>query len=143
MSTRKIELRVAGILARDGRVLLVNHRKKGRSYWVLPGGHVERGETLAEALAREMREELALEVGVGPLVLVHDFVTDRRHVVNHVFLLACAEGEAEVSPTHTLRDARWVALDDLDTLEFLPPIAAHVRRIVARAPADTIYLGRL
>lgn len=64
--------RVAGI-ARDGdRVLL--HRMDGDEIWALPGGRARMGETAAEALAREMSEELGADVAVGKVMwLVENF----------------------------------------------------------------------
>ncbi len=67
-----MSVRVAAVVARDGRVLLARHEKGGESYWVLPGGAVEPGETLAGALVRELREEAGLEVEVGDLLFVND-----------------------------------------------------------------------
>ena len=63
---------VAALLVRDGHVLLC-HRAEGRRWypdvWDLPGGHVERGETPIEALARELKEELGIVIEeVGPEV---------------------------------------------------------------------------
>lgn len=50
-----------------GRILLVQPRYK--DYWDIPGGYVETGETPAQAAAREVREELGIEVAVGPLLV--------------------------------------------------------------------------
>jgi ADP-ribose pyrophosphatase YjhB (NUDIX family) len=136
-----IELRTAAIVVRDGRILLVNHRKHDRSYWVLPGGHVEKGETLSAALAREMEEELALPVVVGPLVIVHDFITKKRHVVNHVFRADAAADDFRLGATHTLVGARWVALEELGALDLLPPITETLRRVIDGAAAGPVYLG--
>jgi ADP-ribose pyrophosphatase YjhB (NUDIX family) len=67
---------VAGVVFIEGRVLLIKRRFEplaGR--WSLPGGAVEVGETLAEGLAREMKEETGLDVDVGPVVDVFDRIT--------------------------------------------------------------------
>ena len=53
-------IRVAGLLRRGDAVLLCNHRKGEQSYWLLPGGGVEEGETLEQALRRELAEECGL-----------------------------------------------------------------------------------
>ena len=58
---------VAGALLGDGRVLLAHRNPRRRWYpdvWDLPGGHVEPGETARQALVRELREELGVEVRV-------------------------------------------------------------------------------
>ena len=53
-------IRVSAILKWQGRVLLCRQEKPGKEYWLLPGGGVEGGETLDEALRRELGEELGL-----------------------------------------------------------------------------------
>jgi 8-oxo-dGTP diphosphatase len=67
---------VGGVVFVGGRVLLIKRRFEplaGR--WSLPGGALEVGETLAEGLAREMKEETGLDVDVGPAVDVFDRIT--------------------------------------------------------------------
>jgi ADP-ribose pyrophosphatase YjhB (NUDIX family) len=67
-----VSVRVAAVVVKDGRVLLARHEKGGESYWVLPGGAVEHGETLAEALQRELHEEAGLAVEPGDVLFVND-----------------------------------------------------------------------
>ena len=64
------QLRVAALIVRAEQILLVEHRKRGQRYWVLPGGRLQGNETLDAALRRELREELALETRVAQLVIV-------------------------------------------------------------------------
>jgi len=60
---------VSGLVVRDGRVLLVRRGKEPyRDHWSLPGGGVEPGETLQDAVRREVLEETGLEVEVGEVV---------------------------------------------------------------------------
>jgi ADP-ribose pyrophosphatase YjhB (NUDIX family) len=90
---------VGGVVFIGGRVLLVKRRFEplaGR--WSLPGGALEVGETLAEGLAREMKEETGLDVEVGPVVDVFDRITRdeqgraRFHYVLVDYLCSIREG---------------------------------------------------
>ena len=62
---------VAGVIFNsEGHVLLVEHVFHPHAPWGLPGGWVDRSESPTDALRREMREELALDVTIGPVLLV-------------------------------------------------------------------------
>jgi 8-oxo-dGTP diphosphatase len=64
---------VGAVVVHDGRVLLIRRGKEPlRGRWVVPGGTVEPGETLHDALVREVREETGLTVEPGEVVLVFD-----------------------------------------------------------------------
>lgn len=79
-----IEIRIDGVIFNDhGEILLAHHEKEKKSYWVLPGGHLQFGESLENALRRELNEELGFEdVEVKDLIFVDEFVTPSRHVVH-------------------------------------------------------------
>src|SRR3989344_804106 len=55
-------MRVAGVIIKDGKILLMRRVKNGEEYFVFPGGSVEEGENLEEALEREVKEELSLDI---------------------------------------------------------------------------------
>src|SRR6202011_3448681 len=87
------EIRLAAIIARDGKLLLIRHQKKSARYWVLPGGRLQGGETLKAGLKRELREELGLRsVDVGRLVIVCETLAPDRNVVNLIYEAEIGEG---------------------------------------------------
>ncbi|MFF2546644.1 NUDIX domain-containing protein [Kitasatospora sp. NPDC058063] len=107
--------RVTGIAVRDGQMLLLNQDTEGPRTWSLPGGKVEDGETLTQALRREMREETGLDVEVGRLLYVCDVTA--AGVVHISFEVAVTGGRiGDVSSgadTRPIRGVEWVKLDDL------------------------------
>ncbi|MFM7694674.1 MAG: NUDIX domain-containing protein, partial [Actinomycetota bacterium] len=84
-------IRVAGLLVNGGRVLLVRQEKDGRAYWLLPGGGVEEGEELVDALRRELAEECGWEPTAitGPVALVETIppaeAAGGRHILHMIF----------------------------------------------------------
>lgn len=120
---------VGGVVVDDGRVLLIKRGKPplyGR--WVVPGGTVELGESLEQALVREVREETGLEV--RPLAFLTAFeriVRDDGAVRHHFVILdyLCERVSGAVSAASDALEASFVAPQDLERYA-LPPKALEV-----------------
>ncbi len=141
MSKNKIKLGVSGILVNPcGRILLGKRNKRDSAFpglYCTPGGGVEFGETLHEALIREFEEETGLTIRVDELTSIGEFFRDsEHHTVMPFFRVhvhdACADAEAKpldgfselVWWSRTVIDARkaeltpltWIALQDFLSL---------------------------
>jgi ADP-ribose pyrophosphatase YjhB (NUDIX family) len=85
-----IEVRVeAVIFNKNNELLLVEHEKLDKRYWVLPGGHLEFGETFEKCIKREIKEELGLEnIAVKDFLFLDEYINKKkkRHVVKLGFL---------------------------------------------------------
>lgn len=147
-----IRVRVGGFITHDNRLLLIEQRRRAEasqgSYWLLPGGGVKSGEPLAEALRREIAEELAVSAEVGrPIALVESISPDPaydKHVLHVIMAAALREPPAagRITPAdQALLSARFVSAAELQALNLRPPIAAHLARYVQRLPVDVEYLG--
>jgi ADP-ribose pyrophosphatase YjhB (NUDIX family) len=133
-------LAVSAAIFRDGRVLIVRRaRPPAHGLHTLPGGGVELGETLEEAVIREVREETALEVEPIALAGFRQAIARdgggriERHFVILPFAARWISGE--VSLNEELAEAHWLApaeLTGLKTTEGLATIvAAAAERIAA------------
>jgi ADP-ribose pyrophosphatase YjhB (NUDIX family) len=136
------QVRLAAIIARKNQLLVVEHRKRGQRYWVLPGGRLQGNETLEAALRRELKEELAVDVRVGSLVIVSEMVAPDRHVVNLMFQAEIGEGiEPRLDATDpVLAGWQWVAVNRLPRMDFRPPIADPLRAVIRDGFAGPVRL---
>ena len=130
-------LAVSAAIWRDGKVLVVRRaRKPALGVHTLPGGGVEIGETLVEAVKREVREETALEV--EPIALAgHREVIQRdaqgrakRHFV--ILSFACRWLSGEPALNEELDDARWLKPAELAGLTTTEGLAEIVEAALAR-----------
>jgi 8-oxo-dGTP diphosphatase len=121
------------VIADDSRILLVERGKPpGEGLWSLPGGKVERGETLTAAVAREVREETGLAVRVGPLVDVVERISDEHHYVILAHLAHPTGGS--LTAGSDVRDARWLDDDAIAALPTTDGLADVIVRARARLP---------
>lgn len=119
----QLRVRVAGVFTRGDELLLVNHVRDGASYWLLPGGGLEFGETLAQALERELREECALEVRAGKLLFVAESLPPdkHRHILNVTLRGEILGGEARLNEEGgRLKGVAWVKRSEIPGLVFYP-----------------------
>jgi len=102
----------------EGR-LFVSRRgpkaKNERGLWEFPGGSVEFGEKLAQALAREMREEYGVEIAVGELLDVADHILpdEGQHWVSPTFICAIAAGEPSIRELEKCTEIGWFHPDEM------------------------------
>lgn len=91
----QIENRVEAVIFQNGeKLLLARHEKNGKSYWVLPGGHIEFGESLTDCLKREMLEELGFdELEIVDMLFVDEYINSKRHVIRVAFAVNVPDTE--------------------------------------------------
>lgn len=123
-STELPRVRVAVVVTRGDELLLVRHRKKDRTYWLVPGGGLDYGESIAECATRELREETGLEIEVKRhLYLSEAIAPDKsRHIVN-LFVLAEVTGGTLTQPEEeAIEEVAFMPFAELEGLTMYPAI---------------------
>lgn len=108
---------VGAAIVHDGRVLAACRSAPAElaGYWEFPGGKVEDGESETDALVRECREEMGVEVAVGRLIGAQPIAAG---LVLHVYLAEHLLGYPEPRQDHA--EMRWLAPADLNSVDWLP-----------------------
>ena len=114
------EVAVGGVAVRDGLLLLVRRgRGTGQGRWSLPGGRVEPGESLAEAVARELSEETGLTVQVGGLCgIAERRGADYHYVICNHWVTVPAGAQATAGDDAAA--IAWVDRDELASIDAVP-----------------------
>lgn len=114
------QIAIGAIVIHDRALLMVQRANDpGKGLWSLPGGRVEQGEYLADALRREVREETGLEVEIGELAGILEVPGKDLHYVILDFH-ATVDSSIEPTPGTDASDVRWVPLDQVATLDCTP-----------------------
>src|SRR6202050_4417622 len=134
-------LAVSAAIFRDGKVLIVRRaRPPARGLYTLPGGGVEVGETLMEAVAREVREETALEIEPVALAGYREAVVRdtegrvERHFVILPFASRWIAGEPVLN--EELSEAMWLDPAEIAALETTAGLAEIITSAMTLAAAD-------
>ncbi|KOP64804.1 DNA mismatch repair protein MutT [Bacillus sp. FJAT-18019] len=117
-----LQVRVTGILIEDERILLVKQSVSAERGWSLPGGRVEQGETLEEAMIREIQEETGLITKVTKLLYLCDKPDSSPSLLHITFLLERLAGELRLPSNeydlNPIGDVAMIPIRDLTAYGF-------------------------
>lgn len=103
---------------------MVRHVKGERTYWLLPGGGLEFGESIADCARRELMEETNLEIEPGDLLFTCESIPPdkHRHVVNLFLDAKVTGGRIQIGDEEVLAETRFVPIAELHRMTIYPPI---------------------
>ena len=110
-------IRITGILIENNEILLVQQKLSDKRNWSLPGGRLERGETLSQGLIREMKEETGLDVELVRMLYVCDVASSSNTILHITFLIKRVGGEIELPSNefdeNPIHDVKFVPVSEL------------------------------
>lgn len=147
-----VRISAKAIIVADGRILLLKHRDDQGDWYSLPGGGQRHGETLPEAIRRECFEETGLQVRMGRLLFIRDYIASNHefaredgdaHQVELMFECELVDGGSPRlghSPDEMQTGAEWVDLAGLESCRMYPRAVALI--LAGGVPdAGPVYLG--
>lgn len=118
----------AGLIRNNGKILITQRplNKIFGGLWEFPGGKQQDGETLEQCLAREIAEELNIEIQIGEKLMSVLHSDDSLQISLHVFLCDFRSGELE---RREVRDWRWIEFSELDNYALTKPDQQVIERL--------------
>lgn len=110
-------IRITGILIENNEILLVQQKLSDKRNWSLPGGRLERGETLSQGLIREMKEETGLDVEIVRMLYLCDVAASSNTILHITFLIKRIGGKIELPSNefdeNPIHDVKFVPISEL------------------------------
>ena len=126
-----MRVKVRAVIVQDGKLVVSRERRRGVEHLLLPGGRVKAGESILDALAREVAEETGLDVEPVRLLYVAEVVAGHReHDLNLIWLAAPRDDHAAIAPT------ALIAFDSPEAEAVMPPIIDQIKADAADGWSD-------
>ena len=122
------QIEVVAAIIREGNTIFATQRGYGEfeGMWEFPGGKVEQGEESEDALRREIREELAIDIEVDSLLCTTEYTYPTFHLVMHCYWCHITEGTPQLLEH---KSARWLSAQELLDVMWLPADIEVVKTI--------------
>ena len=124
---------VGAVVVRDGKALIIKRAHEPRKgEWSLPGGLLELGESLQDAVRREIKEETSLDIQVGPIIETFDRVhrDDQGRIRYHFVIVdfVCWPTGGEAVPGSDADGVAWVTAQEIDSYQ----VNAHAKAVMLK-----------
>lgn len=130
------------IINKENKVLLVKRSKPpNQGLWAIPGGKVEFGETIFDAVRREMKEETNLDVIPKDLLAIIEIIKEGVHYVILDFI--CETKAGELKPSSDASDAKFFSIDEIRNLPVSPTTIEMLDRYLRRREKIPLFITEI
>jgi 8-oxo-dGTP diphosphatase len=140
-----MKVRPSVVIIENDCVLLMRYRYGQTDVYNLPGGNVDKGETLTQTVVRELQEELGIEIAVEKMILMGEVLMPepKKDVLHCVFLAKIIEGKPVLNPAETSAlEVVWKPIDTLKGLAMYPNVGTDLEKILLE-DVGFQYVGRV
>jgi 8-oxo-dGTP diphosphatase len=145
----KVRVRVNGLIFNEDSILLVNIQSptNPEAFWMPPGGGVELGETLEQALNREILEETGLQVVQSKLWYITEYIKAPWHAIEFYFYCETSDFKFQLGSDpeldrQLLQDLRWFSIQELQSLTLKPSfLASSIQRDYPSLRNEPIFIS--
>lgn len=125
-----VRVRGGAIVTRNDSILLIEYEDENGLHYTLPGGGVEAGEGVHDAIKRELQEEASAEVNVGPVAFVHEYIPEKSYhrygsvpCLTLIFNCELENGSEPRMPDHPdphQIGVKWISYSELSSIQLFP-----------------------
>jgi ADP-ribose pyrophosphatase YjhB (NUDIX family) len=138
----QMRVRAAGVILKNSSVLLVEHAKGGKKYWLLPGGGVALGEYTRAALQRELKEELNIDGKIKELLfVVESYQSPGNHILQPTFLIDDVDMEnMRIGGDRRVTSFAFHDSGSIESLVIYPDIKNELKDFLERGERSERYI---
>ena len=140
-----MKVRPSVVIIENDCVLLMRYRYGQTDVYNLPGGNVDKGETLTQTVVRELQEELGVIIVVEKMILLGEVLLPepQKDVLHGVFLAKIMEGKPILNPSETSAlEVVWMPINTLKDIAMYPNIGTNLENILLE-DIDFQYVGKI
>ncbi len=139
-----INVRPSIVIIENGKILCLKYVYNGTIVYNLPGGNLDFGENIKDALRREMIEELNLEVEVSKLLFVGEVHHNKRVTMHFIFEGRIEKGNAKINHLQTSAiEASWLEMNNLNNINLYPNVKEKLLIWHKKLADCPVYLGEI
>lgn len=139
-----MKTRPSAIILADNKILTLKYNYNGSLLYAIPGGNLEFGEKLEEALKRELQEEIGLEIEVQNLLFLAEVHQQNKDTLHCVFNSKVVSGIPQLNPKETTAlEICWLPIETIEDYNLYPNIKTQIKEHFVEAKDHHVFLGEI